>query len=78
MEDNNFVAAFQANREPAAEVRILPGDTLLTECVYSTAGRSVPTHGGLSTQVRHASHSSSTIPWLAWVAAIQCSHFQHC
>ena len=50
MEDNNFDAAFQANREPAAEVRILPGDTLLTECVYSTAGRSVPTHGGLSTQ----------------------------
>ncbi|XP_046406424.1 MOXD1 homolog 1-like [Ischnura elegans] len=50
VEDNSYDFNYQQTRSLAQEVEVLPGDELVTECVYETINRSEPTFGGYSTK----------------------------
>lgn len=45
-QDNKFNFDYQQAHAIDREVKILPGDELVTECIYSTRHRSKPTFGG--------------------------------
>ncbi|KAB0792970.1 hypothetical protein PPYR_12590 [Photinus pyralis] len=49
-QDDNYDFNYQQARTLSHEVRILPGDGLITECTYSTINRKLPTLGGYSTR----------------------------
>jgi hypothetical protein len=42
-EDNNYDFSYQQSRILPHEVAVLPGDELVTECVYQTPNRTEPT-----------------------------------
>lgn len=44
--ENNFDFDYQQSHTLEEEVKIMPGDELITECVYSTQDRETPTLGG--------------------------------
>ncbi|XP_017770957.1 PREDICTED: MOXD1 homolog 1 [Nicrophorus vespilloides] len=48
-QDNHYDFNFQQSRRLSHGVNILPGDSLITECTYSTMDRNKPTLGGYST-----------------------------
>lgn len=48
-EDNHYDFNYQQSRRLPQEISILPTDSLITECTYSTMGRKKPTLGGYST-----------------------------
>ncbi|XP_071439423.1 MOXD1 homolog 1-like [Hetaerina americana] len=50
VEDNRYDFNYQQTRSLAKEVKVLPGDELVTECVYQTINRTEPTFGGYSTK----------------------------
>ncbi|XP_023716021.1 MOXD1 homolog 1 isoform X2 [Cryptotermes secundus] len=49
-EDNSYDFSYQQSRILPHEVAVLPGDELVTECVYQTPNRTEPTFGGYSTK----------------------------
>ncbi|XP_075210219.1 MOXD1 homolog 1-like [Lycorma delicatula] len=49
-EDKNYDFNYQQSRVLSKEIRVLPGDELITECVYDTKNRTQPTYGGYSTK----------------------------
>ncbi|XP_068081062.1 MOXD1 homolog 1 [Anabrus simplex] len=49
-EDNHYDFNYQQTRVLGNEVSVLPGDELVTECVYQTPNRTEPTFGGYSTK----------------------------
>ncbi|XP_050299023.1 MOXD1 homolog 1 [Anthonomus grandis grandis] len=49
-EDNHYDFNYQQSRALSQDTTILPGDGLITECTYSTLGRTRPTLGGYSTR----------------------------
>lgn len=49
LQDNNYDFNYQQSRFLTQEVKILPGDSLITECTYSTTNRTKPTLGGYAT-----------------------------
>ncbi|XP_039286537.1 MOXD1 homolog 1-like [Nilaparvata lugens] len=48
--DENYDFNYQQSRVIEEGIRVLPGDELITECVYETTNRTQPTHGGYSTK----------------------------
>lgn len=46
VEDNHFDFEYQQSHTLEKEVKVLPGDELLAECVYGTLDRTKPTLGG--------------------------------
>lgn len=48
-QDNHYDFNYQQSRLLPQEVKVLPGDGLITECTYNTKSRSKPTFGGYST-----------------------------
>ncbi|CAH0564397.1 unnamed protein product [Brassicogethes aeneus] len=48
-QDEHYDFNYQQSRTLSQDTTILPGDGLITECTYSTLGRSRPTLGGYST-----------------------------
>lgn len=50
MQDDHYDYNYQQSRTLSHEVNILPGDGLVTECIYSTKTRKKPTLGGYSTR----------------------------
>lgn len=46
VQDNNFDFNYQQSHTLEKEVKVLPGDELITECVYRTLNRTKPTLGG--------------------------------
>ncbi|XP_008207690.1 MOXD1 homolog 1 [Nasonia vitripennis] len=46
VQDNHFDFEYQQSHTLEREVKILPGDELVAECVYDTRGRTKPTFGG--------------------------------
>lgn len=44
--ENHFDFDYQQSHSLEKEVRIMPGDELVTECVYGTQDRTTPTLGG--------------------------------
>ena len=48
VQDNHYDFDYQQSHTLDREVKILPGDELLTECVYDTRSRERPTFGGYS------------------------------
>lgn len=49
-QDDHYDFNYQQTRALSPPATVLPGDTLVTECTYSTAGREKPTFGGYSTK----------------------------
>ncbi|XP_022911259.2 MOXD1 homolog 1 [Onthophagus taurus] len=49
-EDDHYDFNYQQSRQLSHEIKILPGDSLITECSYKTSDRKSPTFGGYSTQ----------------------------
>ncbi|PSN48351.1 MOXD1 1 protein [Blattella germanica] len=49
-EDDHYDFNYQQARVLPQEVSVLPGDELVTECVYQTPNRTEPTFGGYSTK----------------------------
>ncbi|KAK3914348.1 MOXD1-like protein 1 [Frankliniella fusca] len=49
-QDKHYDFNYQQARRLPREVTVLPGDELVTECVYKTVNRSYPTYGGYSTK----------------------------
>ncbi|KAJ4447565.1 hypothetical protein ANN_09572, partial [Periplaneta americana] len=49
-EDDHYDFNYQQARVLPKEVAVLPGDELVTECVYQTPNRTEPTFGGYSTK----------------------------
>ncbi|KAG8329654.1 DBH-like monooxygenase protein 1 [Homalodisca vitripennis] len=49
-QDKTYDFKYQQSRVSVEEQQILPGDEIITECVYNTASRSAPTVGGYSTK----------------------------
>lgn len=50
LQDNHYDFNYQQSRSLFQNTVILPGDGLITECTYSTVGRTQPTLGGYSTK----------------------------
>ena len=46
VQDNHFDFEYQQSHTLAKEVKVLPGDELVAECVYGTLDRTKPTLGG--------------------------------
>ncbi|KAJ1521461.1 hypothetical protein ONE63_003129 [Megalurothrips usitatus] len=49
-QDRHYDFNYQQSRRLPREITVLPGDELVTECVYKTVNRSYPTYGGYSTK----------------------------
>jgi len=48
VQDNHFDFNYQQSYTLEKEVKVLPGDELITECIYSTQDRKKPTLGGFA------------------------------
>ncbi|RZF45944.1 hypothetical protein LSTR_LSTR008321 [Laodelphax striatellus] len=48
--DESYDFNYQQSRVIEEGIRVLPGDELITECIYETSNRTQPTHGGYSTK----------------------------
>jgi len=48
VQDNRFDFDYQQSYTLEKEVKVLPSDDLITECIYSTQNRKKPTLGGLT------------------------------
>lgn len=46
VQDNHFDFNYQQSHTLEKEVKVLPGDELVTECIYGTLDRTKPTLGG--------------------------------
>lgn len=50
IKDDKYDFNYQQSRALSLEVKVLPGDALVTECSYYTKNRKKPTFGGYSTK----------------------------
>ncbi|CAL4175639.1 unnamed protein product, partial [Meganyctiphanes norvegica] len=50
LKDDHYDFNYQEARQIRPEWKILPGDILITECVYNSTDKSTATYGGLATQ----------------------------
>ncbi|KAG0721914.1 MOXD1 1 [Chionoecetes opilio] len=50
LQDMKYDFNYQSTRVLKEEIRLLPGDTLLTECYYDSSNRTMPTFGGFGTK----------------------------
>lgn len=48
-QDDHYDFNYQQSRSLTHEIKVLPGDSLITECTYSTLERKKPTLGGYAT-----------------------------
>ncbi|XP_076044750.1 uncharacterized protein LOC143027356 [Oratosquilla oratoria] len=49
-QDTNYDFNYQQVRIPPSEISLLPGDHLITECLYDSGRRAKPTYGGFGTE----------------------------